>query len=336
MRAARRIILPALVALLLGSSVASAQRAFGPPVEEAVKSPVSPAKPPLLTAPNFVDAGGLTSWNPISIAASAGDALPPGRTPASPSEERKGGLATVINILVVLTLISLGPSVMLMTTCFMRILIVLGLLKQAMGTSTVPPPQAITGLALFMTLVVMSPTLDRINKEAIEPYRTGQVESYDELWARARQPMRDFMFNQIEASGNWSSLYMVLEHRGVDISKPEKLTRSDVDMVSLVPAFMLSELKVAFLLGFKVYLPFLVIDMVISTMLISMSMMMLPPVLVSLPFKLLLFVLVDGWALICSGLMNSFAQRPGTLSLAIPPPDVLAMLTTLSPVHVLT
>jgi flagellar biosynthetic protein FliP len=123
--------------------------------------------------------------------------------------------------------------------------------------------------------------------------------------------VRDFMFDQIEATGNWSSLYMILEHRGVDASRPENLTRADVDMVSLVPAFMLSELKTAFLMGFRVYLPFLVIDMVISTMLISMSMMMLPPVLISLPFKLLLFVLVDGWALVVGSLLHSFVQ-PGS------------------------
>jgi flagellar biosynthetic protein FliP len=159
-----------------------------------------------------------------------------------------------------------------------------------------------------MTLLVMSPTLDRINTEAIVPYRQGQITDYDQLWNKAKQPLRDFMFNQIEATGNWSSLYMILEYRGVDTSEPEKLSRADVDMVSLVPAYMLSELKTAFLMGFRIYLPFLVIDMVISTMLIAMSMMMLPPVLISLPFKLLLFVLVDGWTLVIGGLMHSFAQ----------------------------
>jgi flagellar biosynthetic protein FliP len=116
------------------------------------------------------------------------------------------------------------------------------------------------------------------------------------------------MFDQIDATGNWSSIYTMLNYRGVDTSRPETLKRSDVDMVCLVPAFMLGELKTSFLMGFRVYLPFLVIDMVISTMLISMSMMMLPPVLVSLPFKLLLFVLVDGWQLVVGSLMNSFVQ----------------------------
>jgi len=215
----------------------------------------------------------------------------------------------------VLTVIGLVPTVMLMTTCFVRIIIVLGLLKQALGTQTIPPPQVILALSLFMSMLVMAPTVDRINAEAIAPYRAGQIRSVDELWSKARQPMRDFMFAQIEATGNWSSLYMLLEKRGVDVSEPEKLTRADVDMVTLIPAFMLSELKTAFLMGFRVYLPFLVIDMVISALLIAMSMMMLPPVLISLPFKLLLFVLVDGWSLVVGSLISSFAA---------PTPEVVA------------
>jgi flagellar biosynthesis protein FliP len=249
-----------------------------------------------------------TSINPLEVLDSAAGVLP---RQASSSGENKGGLSTALNILVVLTVVALAPSIMLMCTCFVRILIVLGLLRQAMGTQSVPPPQVVTALALFMTLLVMAPTIDRINSEAIAPYRAGQITNYDELWTKAKQPVRDFMFNQIEATGNWSSLYMILEYRGVDTSEPEKLSRADVDMVSLIPAYMLSELKVAFLMGFRVYLPFLVIDMVISTMLIAMSMMMLPPVLISLPFKLLLFVLVDGWTLVVGGLMQSFAQVGG-------------------------
>jgi flagellar biosynthetic protein FliP len=122
--------------------------------------------------------------------------------------------------------------------------------------------------------------------------------------------MRDFMFDQIEATGNWSSVYMMLNYRGIDTSEPEKLSTDDVDMISLIPAFMLSELKTAFLIGFKVYLPFLVIDMVIASLLISMGMMMLPPVLISTPFKLLLFVLVDGWTLVVGSLMTSFVTHP--------------------------
>ena len=170
-----------------------------------------------------------------------------------------------------------------------------------------PPGQVITALALFMTMMVMAPTFDRVWNEAVVPYRAGEVTDYEDLWMRARQPVRDFMFDQIEATGGWSSLYMVLEYRGVDVSEPQNLRRSDVDTVSLIPAFMLSELKTAFLMGFRIYLPFLVIDMVIASLLISMSMMMLPPVLISLPFKLLLFVMVDGWTLVVGSLLTSFS-----------------------------
>jgi flagellar biosynthesis protein FliP len=262
--------------------------------------------------------------NPLEVLDIAGNALPRGGSEGAP----RGGLSTAINILVVLTVISLAPSIMLMCTSFVRILVVLGLLRQALGTQSIPPPQVLTALAMFMTLLVMTPTLQRINTEAIVPYRAGEVQSYDDLWQRGSQPMRDFMFAQIDATGNWSSVYMLLEYRGVDVSDPAALTRADVDMVTLVPAYMLSELKTAFLMGFRIYLPFLVIDMVISTMLISMSMMMLPPVLISLPFKLLLFVLVDGWALVVGGLMHSFAQPTQAVETAM-------LLQSLDP-HVVT
>lgn len=294
-----------LAAMIVGAFLSPAlAQSYGPPAPGE-----QPAPAPAL-APD--------AFNPLRMLDEAGSVLPAPRAaaPASTPTESRGGLSTALTILVLLTVVSLAPSIILMTTCFMRILIVLGLLRQAIGTQSIPPPQVVTALALFMTLVVMAPTLDRINKEAIQPYRAGQVQDYDELWNKAKQPVRDFMFAQIEATGNWSSLYMILEQRGIDTSRPEKLSRADVDMVSLVPAYMLSELKVSFLMGFKIYLPFLVIDMVISTMLISMSMMMLPPVLVSLPFKLLLFVLVDGWALVVGSLMGSFAQPRGALSFA--------------------
>ncbi|MEM8756164.1 MAG: flagellar type III secretion system pore protein FliP [Planctomycetota bacterium] len=245
--------------------------------------------------------------NPMAVLSAAGSLLP-GDDAASQAPDG-GSLSAAINVMILLSVITLAPSILLMTTSFVRILIVLGLVRQALGTQSLPPPQVLTGLALFMTMLVMAPTLERIYDEALDPYNRGEIRSYDELWEKARQPMRDFMFDQIEVTGNWSSLYMVLNYRGVDTSDPASLTRADVDMVALIPAFMLSELKTAFLMGFRVYLPFLVIDMVIAALLISMSMMMLPPVLISLPFKLLLFVLVDGWQLVVGGLLASFAQE---------------------------
>ncbi len=292
-----------IIAASLAPVLSAHARVVGPPVDDAAPPPTISLENALMGPP-----APASSMNPLRSMAAAGEAVAPGRGE---------GLSTALNIMLVLTVISLAPSIILMMTCFARILIVLGILKQALGTATVPPPQIITALALFTTLVVMAPTLDRINDEAIEPWRRGEIRDYDQLWSKARQPMRDFMFDQIDASGNWSSVYMILSRRGVDVSEPERLTREDVDMLTLVPAYMLSELKVAFLLGFKVYLPFLVIDMVVSTMLISMGMMMLPPVMVSLPFKILLFVLVDGWTLVVAGLMRSVAQR-GDLAAALP------------------
>lgn len=264
----------------------------------------------------------IESFNPISVMSEASRALPGhGSDGSSTGDPAKGGLSTAINILILLTVIGLAPSIVLMTTCFVRMLIVLGFLKQAIGTQSIPPPQVVTALALFMTMLVMAPTVDRIQTEAIAPYQRGEIRDYDTLWNKGKQPLRDFMFNQIEATGNWSSLYMILDYRGKDVSQPENLTREDVDMVSLVPAYMLSELKTSFLMGFRVYLPFLVIDMVVSTMLISMSMMMLPPVLISLPFKILLFVLVDGWSLVVGNLMHSFSrgEAAAKVSLLISP-----------------
>lgn len=285
-----------LVALLLACSpLASAQD-----VSELPEAPSIELAPPE-----------VTSTNPMAILSGAGMMLP-GETASDPIDEGPadgGGLSAAINVMILLSVITLVPSIILMTTSFVRILVVLGLLRQAIGTQSLPPPQVMTGLALFMTMLVMAPTFDRIYEEALNPYQRGEIRDYETLWNTAKQPLRDFMFDQIEATGNWSSVYMVLNYRGVDTSDPASLTRADVDMIALVPAYMLSELKTAFLMGFRVYLPFLVIDMVIASMLISMSMMMLPPVLISLPFKLLLFVLVDGWQLIVGGLLMSFARE---------------------------
>jgi flagellar biosynthetic protein FliP len=284
--------IPLLLTLALAHA-APAQDLYGPDVREALR----PGAGALLGgAP---PASAAQALNPASILESAAGAVPGSGI----------GLAQAINVVLLLTVLALAPSIILMCTSFVRIIIVLGLLKQALGTATLPPAQVTTGLALFMTFLVMSPTIDRIYNEAILPYERGEIVSQLEMWDHAKQPVRDFMFDQIEATGNWSSLYMVMNYRGVDTSAPEKLTRADVDTLTLVPAYMLSELKVAFLMGFRVYLPFLVIDMIIASLLISMSMMMLPPVLISLPFKLLLFVLVDGWSLLVGSLMTSFVRE---------------------------
>ncbi|MBL0922474.1 MAG: flagellar type III secretion system pore protein FliP [Phycisphaerales bacterium] len=247
--------------------------------------------------------GSLIGTDPLSVLEAASRALP-----QRAGDGGKPALSVALNVVLLLTVLSIAPAIVIMCTSFVRIIIVLGLLKQALGTQSLPPSQVILGLSLFMTFFVMGPTFQRVHKEAILPYERGEITSQLEMWDRAKAPVRDFMFDQIEATGNWSAVFMMLNYKGVDTSRPELLTRADVDTITLIPAFMLSELKTAFMMGFRVYLPFLVIDMVISSLLISMSMMMLPPVLISLPFKLLLFVLVDGWQLVVGSLMSSFAH----------------------------
>lgn len=315
--------LAAIAASVVIGSAAHGQ-VYGPPLP-GTTLPVS-ASPLNALLPRDVG----STVNPLEVLDSVGRQMPGGQSNAAASSVPMSGLSPAINIMLILTVVSLAPSIMLMTTCFVRITVVLGLLKQAIGTASVPPPQVTVGLALFMTMLVMAPTAQRVYDEAVIPYQRGEVQNYDQLWNQAKQPLRDFMFAQIETTGNWSSLYMVLDYRGIDASQPEKLTRADVDMVSLVPAYMLSELKTAFLLGFRVYLPFLIIDIVISSLLISMSMMMLPPVLVSLPFKLLLFVLVDGWTLVVGSLMHGFTQPgAGTAAAMIVDPRVWQGVQTL-------
>jgi flagellar biosynthesis protein FliP len=237
-----------------------------------------------------------------SILKEAGRALP-GADP----QDSPGNFSTTISIVLLLSVLSLAPSILVMCTSFTRIIVVLSLLRQAIGTQSLPPSQVIVGLALFMTLLVMAPTFDKINREAIVPLTENKINEL-EAWERAKGPIKGFMFDQIQYAGNEADIFMILNYRGVDTSNPELLTlENDVDLITLVPAFILSELKVAFLMGFQLYLPFLIIDMVISSILISMGMMMLPPVLISLPFKLLLFVLVDGWMLVAGNLLSSFA-----------------------------
>ena len=220
------------------------------------------------------------------------------------------GLSTSLSILLLLTVLTLVPAILVMCTSFTRIVVVLALLRQALGTQSLPPTQVVVGLSLFLTFLVMAPTLDRLNTEVLQPMQDPDIEMNElQAWEKAKAPLRDFMFAQIDHAGNWDSVYMLMEWREPGSTKDRSdLRRADVDMLTLIPAFMLSELKVAFLLGFRLYLPFLVIDMVISSVLISMGMLMLPPVLISLPFKLLLFVLVDGWNLVVANLLSSFSM----------------------------
>ncbi len=245
---------------------------------------------------------------PTTGAASAIEQIAGDIIAGAKSQENPEGLdlSSPLSILLILTVLSIAPALLILCTSFTRIAVVLALLRQAIGTQQLPPSQVIIGLAMFMTFLVMSPTFSRINDQAIVPLQNNEINEQQAL-AISKAALRDFMITQIEYAGNEADVYMILNYRGVDTSRDAGLTWDNVDLVTLIPSYILSELKVSFLMGFQLYLPFLVVDMVISSVLISMGMLMLPPVLISLPFKLLLFVLVDGWMLVAGNLLNSFA-----------------------------
>lgn len=215
------------------------------------------------------------------------------------------GLSSTLQVMLLLTVLSLAPAILLMTTCFVRIIVVLGLLRQALGTGQLPPSQVLTALTLFMTLWIMAPVWKQVYQEAIQPY-TGKRIGLQEAWNRGQLPVRRFMSLQIERAGNHDDVWLFLDHQASGAAREKYTDYDDVPMEALLPAFMLSELKTAFLIGFQIFLPFLIIDMVIATVMVSMGMLMLPPALISLPFKILLFVLLDGWHLVVGMLMESF------------------------------
>ena len=202
-----------------------------------------------------------------------------------------------LQLLILMTAITLLPSILLMMTAFTRIIIVLTILRQAIGAGQSPPNQVLVGLALFLTFFVMSPVIDRINTEAVQPYMAGTIETTEAL-SRGVVPLRTFMLDQTRES-DIASFVRISGGKGFD--KPE-----DVPLSILVPAFATSELKSAFQIGFMIFIPFVIIDLVVASVLMSMGMMMLSPVLISLPFKIMLFVLVDGWALVMGTLASSF------------------------------
>lgn len=215
------------------------------------------------------------------------------------------GLSGSLQAMVLLTVLSLAPAVLLMTTCYVRIIIVLGLLKQAIGLQSLPPSQVMTSIALFMTLFVMTPVWTRVYDDAIAPYTDPEIDmSLVEAYEAGSIPIREFMSRQIDTAGNHDDVHLFYSYMDADAPLPSSF--SDVPIRVLLPAFILSELKTAFLMGFQIYLPFLIVDLVVASVTISMGMLMLPPAVISLPFKLLLFVLVDGWRLVVEMLMNSF------------------------------
>ena len=212
--------------------------------------------------------------------------------PSSPKQ-----LVTTLNVMLILTLLVLAPSIILVTTSFVRLLVVFGFLRQALGTPQSPPTTLLVSLALVLTFFIMEPYAKKAYHNGIEPYMQGKI-GYDVAIKRAVRPFKMFMIKNTREKD--LALFFRIRHL------PNPKTINDVPLSILVPAFMISELKTAFEIGFLLFLPFLVIDMVVSSILMSLGMMMLPPVMISLPFKILIFILVDGWNLIVMGLVESF------------------------------
>lgn len=205
--------------------------------------------------------------------------------------------SVILQLLFILTVLSLAPAILVMLTSFTRIVVVFSLLRHALGTQSLPPNQIIVGLSLFLTFFVMAPVFEKVNTQAIQPYLAKQI-SAEQAFDAATPPLKAFMLKQTKDKD--LALF-------INIAKEKRpATQAEVSMRTLIPAFVISELRTAFQIGFLIYMPFLVLDMVVASVLLSMGMMMLPPVMVSLPFKLLLFVLVDGWHLLVGSLVQSF------------------------------
>ncbi len=222
--------------------------------------------------------------NLISIGISAGDG---------------SDLASVLQMLLVLTVISLAPSILMLVTSFTRIVIVMHFTRAALGTQTVPPNQVIVGLSLFLTFFIMAPTFNEVYQSAIEPLTKSEVTA-EEAFDIGVKPLRQFMLKQVSTK-DLDTFLRIAEYEEGSITSED-----DIPLRVLIPSFIISELRIAFIIGFLIYLPFIVIDMVVSSTLMSMGMMMLPPTTISTPFKILLFVMADGWNLIIGNLMNTF------------------------------
>lgn len=286
--------------LLWAAMIVSAASIIGPPADAQTPARDDGGPPRLIGEPDGIGLpapAGRPIDNPLNL---------PDLSRHAPPASDAQGLSATLQLLVLLTVLTLAPAILVMVTCFTRIVVVLALLRQALATPQLPPNQVVIGLALFMTLFVMGPTWQAAHQDGLAPYLEGKIDQQTAM-TRMAAPVRAFMIDQIERAENTDDVRMFLNYRGMD----EVTEWADVPISVLVPAFVISELKVAFIIGFRIYLPFLIIDLVIASVLISMGMLMLPPVLISLPFKLLLFVLVNGWHLVVGTLLASFGLPGG-------------------------
>lgn len=306
-KARRRQVVLLLIACVLGvlaltlhADPASAAEPSGAPVAPVASiSPIAPISP--IAVPT---AGGSSQPTP-STAGVTGPTGPAGPSkPASPG----GNVSVSINgvngkpsqsivIILMMTVISIAPAALMLCTSFTKIIVVLSLTRNALGLQTVPPNQVLVGLALFLSLFIMGPTISAVNKDGVQPYLHSQLTA-SQAYDAGVQPLKQFMLKQTRKDDLASMIKASKEK--------QPASQKDVSMTTLIPAFVLSELRAAFIIGFVIFIPFLVIDLVVSSSLMSMGMMMLPPSMISLPFKLLLFVMVDGWGLIAHSLITSY------------------------------
>lgn len=213
------------------------------------------------------------------------------------TSDEPGAVVDTLKIIILITILSIAPAILVMMTSFTRIVIVFSFIRNALATQQMPPNQVLIGLALFLTFFVMAPTFSEINQQALQPFLNGEL-TQEEAFERAAYPMKEFMAKQTREK----DLNLFLNY--MEAEEPQSI--EEIPLVALIPAFAISELKTAFQIGFMIFVPFLVIDMVVASVLMAMGMMMLPPVMISLPFKILLFVLVDGWYLVVKSLLISF------------------------------
>ncbi len=281
-------LLMAAVALVLGASGASGASAASAATSSSARTAVT--------------ISAATRLAPADPAGPSGPVTP--KEPAQPDDGTTdvtlsvpGEPSRVVQIIVLITVIGVAPAILLMMTSFTKIVVVLSLTRSAIGTPTIPPNQVLVGLALFLSLFVMGPTLDKMNDVGVKPYMDGRLTSSQAIKA-AEVPLKDFMLKHTRDE----ELALMTKAAGQQLPK----SRQDVELRTLVPAFVLSELRGAFIIGFVIFVPFLVVDIVVSAILMSLGMVMLPPSLISLPFKLLLFVLVDGWSLIVTTLLGTY------------------------------
>ncbi|HET7327441.1 MAG TPA: flagellar type III secretion system pore protein FliP [Nocardioidaceae bacterium] len=280
-RVAAVLLIAALAAAIPGTSAAAAPTAMAGPTTTASSVLLTPQVP--TPAPETPGPVGPEGPQDTRVTVELGDLTDEPSTP--------------LLVLLGLTLLSLVPAILLTCTSFTKVLIVLGLTRNALGLQQTPPNQVLAGLALFLSLFIMAPVLSQMNDVGVQPYLDG-TKTQSQAWDDGIEPLRDFMLEQ--TGDNELELLTAVADR------PLPDTRDDVALSTLVPSFVLSELKQAFIIGFVIFIPFLVIDIVVSAALMSLGMMMMPPVMVSLPFKLLLFVLVDGWGLVVTSLVSSY------------------------------